>query len=150
MFDDNIINKILDHTNNRINETIARLQRVESYNKSIDRCTWVKGTDKIKLDALFGLMYFRGLLVVNLYLTDRLISPDSYFVFNSIISKNRFRFLQIHLCFGNAEEKPEFWKTDRFAATRQILELFSFNLSKYVPPSEYLSIDKTLHPMRNQ
>ena len=52
------MSKIGDHTNNRINETIARLQEVESYNKSIDKYTWVKGTNKIELNALFGLMYF--------------------------------------------------------------------------------------------
>ena len=32
------MNKIVDHANNRINETIARLQRVESSNKSTDKC----------------------------------------------------------------------------------------------------------------
>lgn len=52
------MSKIGDHTNNRINETITRLQRVESYNKSIYKHTWVKVTNKIELNALFGLMYF--------------------------------------------------------------------------------------------
>ena len=69
------MNKIVDHTNNRINETITRLQIVESYNISIDKYTRVKITDKIELDALFGLMYFRGLLCVNLRLTD-VASPE--------------------------------------------------------------------------
>ena len=69
------MNKIVDHTNNRINETITRLQIVESCNISIDKYTQVKITDKIKLDALFGLMYFRGFLYVNLHLTD-LASPE--------------------------------------------------------------------------
>ena len=31
------MNEILDYTSNRINETIARLQRAECYNKSIDK-----------------------------------------------------------------------------------------------------------------
>ena len=69
------MNKIVDHTNNGINETITRLQIVESYNISIDKYTRVKITDKIELDALFGLMYFRGLLCVNLHLTD-VASPE--------------------------------------------------------------------------
>ena len=38
----NDLQKIVDHTNNRINETITSLKRVESYNKSTDNCTWVK------------------------------------------------------------------------------------------------------------
>ena len=69
-FDENIKSKIVGGTNNRINETIAHLQRVESYNKSINKYTRVKVTDKIVLDALFGLMYFRGLRGVDLHLTD--------------------------------------------------------------------------------
>ena len=59
-FDENILNKIADHTKNRIKDTITRLQRVESYSKSIsynkskDKYTWVKVVDKTKLDPLFG------------------------------------------------------------------------------------------------
>ena len=61
-FDDNMMNKIGNHTNNRIN--------VESCNKSIDKYKWVKVTNKIELVPLFGLMYFRGLFNVNLYLIE--------------------------------------------------------------------------------
>ena len=63
--DDDIMNKIVDHTKIRINETITRLQRAEGYNKSLGKYTWVKITDKIEFDALSGMMYFRGLLGVN-------------------------------------------------------------------------------------
>ena len=64
------MNKNLYHTKNRINETVARLQRVESCNKSIEKQSWVKATDKVKLDGIFGLMYFRDLLDVDLYQRD--------------------------------------------------------------------------------
>ena len=63
--DDDIMNKIVDHTKIRINGTITRLHRVESYNKSLGKYTWVKVTNKIEFDALSGMMYFRGLLGVN-------------------------------------------------------------------------------------
>ena len=36
-FDDNIMSKIVDNTKNRINETIFRLQRVQSHKKSVDK-----------------------------------------------------------------------------------------------------------------
>ena len=49
-----------------------KLSFVKGYNKSIDKYMWVKVTDEIELDALFGLTYFGGLLGGNLYLTDRL------------------------------------------------------------------------------
>ena len=59
-FDENILNEIVDHTKNRTKDTITRLQRVESYSKSIsynkskDKYTWVKVLDKTRLDPLFG------------------------------------------------------------------------------------------------
>ena len=64
-----------------------------------------KKTDRVELDALFGLMYFRGILGVNLYTTDRLFSNDSHFVFDAIMSKNRLRFFKDHICFDNPHKK---------------------------------------------
>ena len=85
-----------------------------------------------KIDALFGLMYFRGILGVNLHMTDRLFSNDSHFIFGAIMSKNRFRFLIDHICFNDPQERTQLWETDRFAAVREIWEIFNSNLSKHV------------------
>ena len=92
-FENDIMDKIVDCTNIRINETIARLLHSDNFNES-NNYTWVKKTDRVEIDALFGLMYFRGILGVNLHMTDRLFSNDSHFVFGAIMSKNRFRFLK--------------------------------------------------------
>ena len=103
-FDNDIMNKVVDCTNTRINETIARLQRSDNLNKS-SKLTWVKKADRAEIDALFGLMYFRGILGVNLHMNDRLSSNDSHFVFGVIMSKNRFRFLKGHICFDNPQKE---------------------------------------------
>ena len=66
-FDNDIIDKIVDCTNIRINETIARLLHSDNFNES-NNYTWVKKTDRVEIDALFGLMYFRSIHGVNLYL----------------------------------------------------------------------------------
>ena len=66
------------------------------------------------------------------------------------MGRNRFKFLHAKLCFDDPDTRKERWPTDRFAAAREIWELFNANLSKYVYPSEYLSIDETLYPMRHQ
>ena len=42
-------------------------------------------TDRVEIDALFGLMYFREILGVNLRTTDRIFSNDSHFVFGAIM-----------------------------------------------------------------
>ena len=104
----------------------------------------------VEVDALFGLMYFRGILGVNLDMTDRLFSNNSHFVFGTIMSKNRFRFLKCYIFFDNPQERTQLWKTDRFGAVREIWEIFNSNLSKHVAPSAYLSIDETLYTMRQQ
>ena len=47
-------------------------------------------TDRVEINALFGLMYIRGVLGVDLRMTDTLFSNDSHFAFGAIMSKNRF------------------------------------------------------------
>ena len=118
-FHNDIMSKIVDCTNTRINETIAALLRSDSFNES-SKYSWVKKTDRVEIDALFGLMYFGGILGVNLHMTDRLSSNDSRFVFGAIMSKNRFRFLRVHICFDNSQERTQLLETDRFAAVREI------------------------------
>ena len=85
---------MVDSTNTKINETIARLQRSDNFNVS-SKYTWVKKKQtRVEIDALFELIYFSGILGVNLNMTDRLFSNDSHFVFGAIMSKKSFRFLK--------------------------------------------------------
>ena len=74
---------------------------------------------------------------------------EGHFVF-SAMSKNRFKFLKSHITFDDYETRQANWRTDRFAAMRSIWEFFKSNLTKYDAPSEYLTIDETLYPMRHQ
>ena len=104
-------------------------------------------TDRVEIHA-FGLIYFRGILGVNLHMTHRLFSDDSHFVFGVIMSKNRFKFLKGHICFDNPQERTQLWETERFATVREIWEIFNSNISGHVATSEYLSVDETLYPMR--
>ena len=143
------MDKIVDCINTRINETIARLLQRDNFNES-NKYTWVKRTDRVENDALFGLMYFTEILTGDLYMTVRLFSNESHFVFGGIMSKNHFRFLKGHICFHNPQERIQVRETDRFTAVTEIWKIFNSNLSKHAAPSEYLSIDKTLHPMRQQ
>ena len=85
-FDNDIMDKIVDCTNTRINETIARLQQSDNFNES-SKYTWVKKTDRVEIDALFGLVYFRGILGENLHMTDRLFLNESHFFWCNNIKK---------------------------------------------------------------
>ena len=66
------------------------------------------------------------------------------------MSQDRFCFLTLHLCFDDYQSRPERWEFDRFAVFRQFFELLNKECSKHITPSEYLSLDETLYPMRNQ
>ena len=57
-----------------------------------------KKTERVEIDVLFGLIYFRGILGVNLDITDGPFSNDSHFVFGAIMSKKPFQISQrVHL-----------------------------------------------------
>ena len=67
----------------------------------------LKVTHKIKYYTFFGVMYFRDLLGVNLYLKNRTFSSERHFILIFIMSKKIFQFLQSHLTFHNANEIPD-------------------------------------------
>ena len=112
---------------------------------------WIGLTDATEIKALFGLMYFRGLMGLHNHSHDILFSENAgHPMFAATMSRNRFTLLIANLSFDTQEEREEKWKFDRFTAIRKFFELFNLNCLKHVVPSEYLSLDETLYPMRNQ
>ena len=96
-------------------------------------------------------MYFRGLMGLHNHSHDILFSENAgHPMFAATMSRNRFTLLIANLSFDTQEEREEKWKFDRFTAIRKFFELFNLNCLKHVVPSEYLSLDETLYPMRNQ
>ena len=92
-FDDNLMNKIFEHTNHRMSKSNVQLWRNDNFIQ-LDKGCWVKVTDNIEFDALSKLMCLTRLLRVNPHLTDRLFSGDSHFMFSSIKSKTCCKFLE--------------------------------------------------------
>ena len=86
---------------------------------------------------------------MNLQTVNYLFPDEGHYAFGAIMSKYRFKFLLSHITFGSHIDRENIWPTDRFAAMRPVWELFNSNLGKYVEPSEYLTIDETLYPMRH-
>ena len=103
------------------------------------------------MKALFGLMYFRGLLGGNHNSVESLFSDtQGRYIFSAVISKNRLRFLLSHLTFDDYQDRQERWKLDWFTAIRDVWESFNDNLGKYLAPSEYESLDYMSYPLRHQ
>ena len=93
----------------------------------------------------------RELLGLNHHDVDLLFSkhagPD---VFGATLSQQRMKFLLVNITFDDPDERAQCWPSDRFAAARKLFESFSKNCSKFLYPSEFLSLDETLYLIRHQ
>ena len=118
-----------------------------------DKYPHVKIVDSIDIYAAIGLMYFQGLYGMNMHSTHILFLPKQGpppFGATATKSRLRFHFICSHLCFYNPDTITERWKHDRFAAMREIFTECNKNFARALIPEDYLTIDGTLYPMRNQ
>ena len=96
-------------------------------------------------------MYYRGLYNLSGHVTSILFSDDKGLpLFGAVMSLNRFKFLLGNIAFDDSTDRGRRWEHDRFAAFREFFELFNDNCSRYYTPNEFMSLDETLYPMRNQ
>ena len=144
---EDILNKIIKHTNENIQEAIDALRITQQTSKN----THFYLTDNVEIKALFGLMYFRGLEGKSGHKSSRLWQKGvGHPVFGAVMSRSRFKFLLGRLRFENHIVKNRNWRNDRFAAFRAVHEIFVENCSRYLWPSSNGCIDETLVPMRNR
>ena len=107
--------------------------------------------DAIKIYGFTGLMYIRGLYSWNNHSLRILFSEEKGMpVFEATMSRLRFSFIVQHLCFDVEETRATRWQSDRFAALRDLFEACNNNFAAALVPEDYLIIDETLYPMRNQ
>ena len=93
----------------------------------------------------------RGLLGLNHHNVELLFSKHaSPHVFGATMSQQRMKFLLANITFDDPDERAQCWPSDRFAAARKLFEGFNKNCSKFLYPSEFLSLDETLYPMWHQ
>ena len=103
----------------------------------------IKPTDVSELRALIGLLCYRGLYEMKHHSLKILFSDKA------AMSRDRIRFLLLTLRFDDPAERKEKWSCDRVAVACPIFQMFNSNTSKYLLPSLYQSIDKTLYTMRH-
>ena len=95
-----MIDLIVQSTNDRIKETIARLGEDL---QADDTKSYIRATNADEVYGLIGLMYFHGLLGMAKQITDRLfLEKCDHPVFSATMSCKRFKFLSSHLSFDNA------------------------------------------------
>ena len=77
---------IVHNTNNKIRETLSRLRN--NHPAFINsNYPYVKETDHIEINALFGLMHLRELLRMNLQRADYLFADDGHYSFGATMLK---------------------------------------------------------------
>ena len=87
----------------------------------------------------------------NVSSTQYLFDDDiGHHVFGACMSRKRFSYLLARLSFDDKTTRPERFRADRFAAVRQVFEIFNLNCSKHLGPPELLAIDETLYPCRTK
>ena len=140
MFDD-----ITTYTNERVEDARDKNPRVRKYK-------WSMPVSKADMMAVVGFMYLRGLKGQALESLDRLFSDDEFSTFAAIMSKNRFKWILKSLGFEPLAEKRKRTVNrshDYFTAIRQLFERFQEKFAEPLIPSQYLTIDECLYPMRH-
>lgn len=135
---------ILENTNRKINNLRASLseEKLQSF---------MKITIIDEIQAFVGLMLYRGLFSLNNFSLLKLFS-DKYGppIFAATMSRNRFFFLLRCFCFDDESTRAERWKQDRFAAARELFEMFNEQCMTSMKATDFVSLDETLYPMRSQ
>ena len=71
------------------------------------------------------------------YTVRRLWGKDGPSVFAATMSSDRFVFLNSNMSFDDKETREDRWKSDRFAAIREIFEIFNTNCGKLIEPPKF-------------
>ena len=77
---------IVHNTNNKIREILSRLRNNHPAFINSNKNPYVKETDHIEINALFGLMYLGGLLVMNLQRVDYIFADEGHYAPGAIMT----------------------------------------------------------------
>ena len=97
----------------------------------------MKETTITKIVAFIGLLIYNELYKVNTFKIARLGIYGA-----PILSTTMYK--------PFVRRRRNSWKQDRFTASRELLELFNKQCSKYLRESDYLWFDETLYSTRNE
>ena len=107
---DDMITLIVHKSNLKIDAIIEQLPEKIKINS---KYTYMSQTDNVEMYALFGLMYFRGLLGLNNHRYSILFSEKAGpAVFGATMSRDRFKFLVSNIMFDDQNEREMNWPQD--------------------------------------
>ena len=144
-----IMQSILLHTKIKIQNTLSKLS--DNFVAQDSRCWYMNEVIVEEIYTFIALYLYRGLSKLNTLSVDKLISNDCGFpIFSATISRNPFAFIHSHLSFNDKATRENRSQRDRFAAIREVFQVFNFQCMSCLVPGDYLSLDETLYSMRTQ
>ena len=143
MFDDNIINVILKWTNQSIEKLAAKYK--DKKTPTIDKAYFNE------MMAFIGILIMSGLKQDNHVPTQEMFSKSmGPALYRAAMGERRFAFLLRALRFDDSETREERKRTDKFAAIREIFDMFINNCTSRYCPGENLTIDEQLIGFRGR
>lgn len=141
LFSNDILEKIVVHTNEEIDAKVPNLSTQSFYGHTT--------LDEVK--ALFGLFYYTGIFKASKGNPDDLWSPKTGIIqFRGTMPINRYKFLLSCLRFDDKSTRVERKRGDRFAPIREIWTDFIENCKKLYSPSQFCTIDEQLLGFRGR
>lgn len=110
----------------------------------------IKETDSVEIYALLGFMYARGMKNLNYFETRLLFDAGEAAIFAATFGHNRFAFLHSVLSFDDESTRQQRYQSDRFAAIRNVFEIFNEACMTVLIPETFLTIDETLFSSRHR
>ncbi|XP_018020533.1 uncharacterized protein LOC108676889 isoform X2 [Hyalella azteca] len=139
---DDMVTAIVDATNIKIKPKI-----IETVNKK--ELYYIRYTDSEEIKAFIGLCYMRGALGIThlnaQLLFSEVVGPP---IFVTTMSANRFGFLLDNICFDDINTRADRLPFDKFAAMRDVFEMFNRNCGSALDLCDYLSLNETVYPCR--
>ncbi|XP_018398737.1 PREDICTED: piggyBac transposable element-derived protein 4-like [Cyphomyrmex costatus] len=139
LFPDELLEIIVQHTNEEINRRLINLSNQPYY------CE----TDLSEIKAFIGLLYFAGLQKDGHKRTMNMWKENGCTMYRAVMSRNRFIFLSLCLRFDDKTTRKDRQSTDRLTAIRE-RDKFIENCTKYYIPSQNCTIDEQLLGFRGK
>ncbi|XP_071056485.1 piggyBac transposable element-derived protein 4-like [Onthophagus taurus] len=138
-FTDDIIKKITTYTNEEI---------ITKSTKYTSQQWFIGPTNEIEICAVIGLLLKAGFYSSSM---EELFSvEDGPPLFRAVMTFSCFKFLLYCLRFDSKTTREERRASDKFAAFREVWDLFISNCKENYTPSEYVTVDETLLSFRGR
>lgn len=154
LFDDSMIESIVQFTNQRIDIVAAKYSRCKR-KKNARRSffpTFIKNTDKLEIEAFIGLLYLQGLFksghedLKSLWATD----GTGRDLFRATMPLARFSFLLCCIRFDDETTRADRRKENKLAPISEMFDKFVTNSKQNYTPGDSMTVDEMLVPFRGR